>query len=110
MEADWAIDDGSEYISEKNVIEGVSIEDNRDVIKKTTGGISSITGAVAGMVDFVASKPALASVILIIIILGTVMRYSWSFIKNSIKGKKDETGHIFEDFKFDENEDSKPGD
>lgn len=110
VEADWAIDDGSEYISEKNVIEGVSIEDNRDVIKKTTGGISSITGAVAGMADFVASRPALAAFILIFIILGTVMRYSWSFIKNSIKGKKDETGHIFEDFKFDENEDSKPGD
>ena len=113
VEVDETVDEGSENVgdmAQKNVIKDVSIEDNRDVMKKTTGRISSITGAVAGMADYVASRPTLAAFILIFIILGTVMRYSWSFIKNKIKGKKDETEHIFEDFKFDEDEDSKPGD
>jgi hypothetical protein len=97
-----------EDMPKKNVIENVSIEDNRDVIKKTSHGMSSITGVVVGAADYVASRPTLAAFILIFIILGTVMRYSWGFIKNRAMGKKEETEHIFDDFKFDENEDSKP--
>jgi len=90
-----------------NVIQDILIEDNRNVVKKTAGGLSSFTGAVIGAAGYVASKPLLATTILILIILGTVTRYSWSFIKNKVKGRKEEdTNHLFEDFKYDE--DSKP--
>jgi hypothetical protein len=86
-----------------NVIKDVPIDDNRNVIKKTADSMSIVTGAVAGAAGYVASRPVLASVILILIILGTVTRYSWGFIKNRVKGKKeDNTSNLFEDFKFDE--------
>ena len=92
-----------------NVIQDVAIDDNRNVVKKTADGMALISGAVVGAAGYVASRPTLAAIFLILIILGTVMRYSWGFVKNKIKGQKDETEHIFEDFKFDENEDNKPG-
>jgi|TARA_Y100000310_G_scaffold118201_1_gene117041 hypothetical protein len=96
-----------EVVEQTNIIENVEIDDNRDVIKKTADGMSAITGAVVG---YVASKPTLATIILILIILGTVARYSKGFIINKIKGKKkDDTNHLFEDFKYKENEDNKPG-
>ena len=82
----------------------MQIDDNRNVVKKAADGMSGITGAVVGAAGYVASRPTLAAIILILIILGTVTRYSWSFIKNKVKGKEDETEHIFEDFKFDDNE------
>lgn len=113
VEADETVDGESEEVgdmAQKNVIKDVSIDDNRDAVKKTAHGLSSITGAVAGVADYVASRPALAAFILVFIILGTVMRYSWGLIRNRIKGKKDETEHIFEDFRFDDDENSKPGD
>ena len=92
-----------EGIETTNVTEDVPIDDNRNVIKKTADGMSAITGAVVGAAGYVASNPMLASVILILIILGTVTRYSWGFIKSKVKGKKeDDTGHLFEDFKFEE--------
>ena len=73
--------------------------------------MSSITGAVVGPAGYVASKPLLASVILVLIILGTITHYSWGFIKNRVAGKKeDSTENIFEDFKYEQNEDNKPGD
>ena len=52
-----------EDMPKKNVIENVSIEDNRDVIKKTSHGMSSITGVVVGAADYVASRPTLAAFI-----------------------------------------------
>lgn len=86
-----------------NVIKDVSVDDNRNIIKKTADGMSSVTGAVVGAAGYVASRPILASGILILIIIGTVAHYSWGFIKTKVKGKKeDDTGHLFEDFKFDE--------
>ena len=98
-----------DVIGLQNVIEDVPIDDNRNAIKKTADGMSSITGAIVGTAGYIASRPALAATILILIISGTVMRYSWGFIKNRVGGKKeDSTEHIFDDFKFDENEDSKP--
>jgi len=90
-----------------NVIQDVKIDDNRNVIKKTVDVMSSITGAVVGAAGYVASKPLLASTIIVLIVLGTITRYSWGFIKNKVRRKKDETGHLFEDFKY---EDNKPGD
>lgn len=102
--------ESQEVIGLKNVIEDVPIDDNRNVVKKTADGMSSITGAVVGAAGYVASKPLLASVILVLIILGTITRYSWGFIKNRVRGKKeDSTEHIFEDFKYEQNEDNKPG-
>lgn len=108
-----------EVIGLKNVIEDVEIDDNRNVVKKIADGMSSITGAVVGAAGYVASKPLLASVVLVLIILGTITHYSWGFIKNRVRGKKeDSTDHIFEDFKyegksddteFEQNEDNKPG-
>ena len=84
--------------------------------------MSSITGAVVGAAGYVASKPLLASVVLVLIILGTIMHYSWGFIKNTVKStvkgkKEDDTSNLFEDFKyegksddtaFEQNEDNKP--
>jgi len=99
-------EDSTEITGLVNVIQDVQIDDNRNVVKKAAGGISSIAGAVVAAAGYVASKPLLASVVLILIILGTITRYSWGFIKNKVRGKKDDTEHIFEDFKFDE--DSKP--
>jgi hypothetical protein len=99
-----AVESETTQDAEQNIIEGVAIDDNRNVIRKTADGMSSITGAVAGMAGYVASRPALAASILVLIILGTVTRYSWSFIKNKAKGKKEgDTSHMFEDFKFEEN-------
>ncbi|MCK4859638.1 MAG: hypothetical protein KAS87_03650 [Candidatus Omnitrophica bacterium] len=99
-----------DVVEQTNVVENVEIDDNRNVIKKTADGMSAITGAVAGAAGYVASRPTLAAVILVLIILGTVARYSKGFIINKIKGKKEsDTSHIFEDFKYKENEDNKPG-
>ncbi len=97
-----------EVVEQTNVAENVEIEDNRNVIKKTADGMSAVTGAVVGAAGYVASRPTIAAIILVLIILGTVTRYSWSFVKNKVKGKKEgDTSHIFEDFKYDEN--NKPG-
>jgi hypothetical protein len=96
-------------VTEKNVIEDVAIDDNRNVVKKAVWGVSAITGAIAGVAGYVASRPTLAAIILVLIIFGTVTHYSWGFIKNKVKGKEEETEHIFEDYKFDSNEDNKPG-
>jgi len=111
-------EDSAEGAGAVNVIQDVVIDDNRNVLKKTADGIasvtgavvSSITGAVVSAAGYVASRPILAAIFLILIILGTIMRYSWGFIKDKMNiKKKDDTDNLFEDFKFDENEDSKPG-
>lgn len=113
VEEDTAVDDNNEsentreIVEHANVIEDVEIDDNRNVIKKTADGMSSITGAVAGVAGYVASKPLLVAIILVLITFGTLTYYSWSFIKNRVRRKKDETNHLFEDFKY---EDNKPGD
>ena len=87
----------------ENVIKNVSIDDNRPLLKKTADGMSAVTGAVISTAGYIASKPALAATILILIILGTVARYSKDVIINKIKGKKkNDTSHLFKDFKFEE--------
>ena len=97
-------EDSTDVAGPVNIIQDVQIDDNRNVIKK-------ITGEVVGAAGYVASKPLLASTFLILIILGTVTRYSWGFIKNRIKGKKeDSTEDLFGDFKYEEDGDNKPGD
>jgi len=100
-----------EVFGPSNIINDVSIEDNRNVAKKAADGVSSITGAVITSAKIVASKPALASIILVSIILGIVTYYNRGFIIGKIKREKPEDGdHIFEDYKFkDENENRKFG-
>ena len=87
-------------IDENVVIEDVVISDNRSVPKKITGAMSVVTGAVVSTVGYITSRPILASIILSLIVIGTVARYSKDFIINKIKGKKDNTENLFEDFKF----------
>ena len=71
---------------------------------KIAKGISSVTGAAVSTVGYITSRPALASIILTLIILGTVIHYSWGFIKNKARGKKPEdTSNLFKDYKFEEN-------
>ncbi|MBI2134613.1 hypothetical protein HYU09_01355 [Candidatus Woesearchaeota archaeon] len=99
---------GNETLQESfgpvNVIKDVLIEDKRDAIKKTADGLKSIAGAVVSTANYVVSKPKLASVILVTIILGVVTYYSRDFIIQKIKGKKPEkeTSHLFSDFDFKE--------
>ena len=94
----------------ENVFQDVPIEDNRNVLKKTADGMSGITGAVVGAAGYVASRPLLASLILVLIILATVLHYSWGTLKNRIKVKKGDASHIFNDFNYKEqNENNKPG-
>ena len=93
----------------ENIFQDVPIEDNRNVLKKTADGMSAVTGAVVGAAGYIASRPLLASIILVLIILATVLHYSWGTLKNKIKGKKGDASHIFSDFKYKEkNEDNKP--
>ncbi len=92
-----------EEVAEENVIKDVSIEDKRNVLKKTADGMSIITGAVVSTAGYIASKPILATIILVLITLGTVTYYSKDFIVSKIKRKKPEdTSHLFEDFKYEE--------
>ncbi len=87
----------------QSVFSDVPIEDNRNALKKTADGISSITGAVVGAAGYVASRPALATAILILIIIGVVLHYSWGSLKDKALGrKKDSTEHLFKDFKYEE--------
>lgn len=85
----------------ENVVKNVSIDDNRPILKKTADGMSAVTGAAISAAGYIASKPALATTILILIILGTVARYSKDAIIDKIKGKKkNDTSHLFKDFNF----------
>src|SRR3989338_477869 len=59
----------------ENVFQDVPIEDNRNVLKKTADGMSAVTGAVVGAAGYIASRPLLASIILVLIILATVLHY-----------------------------------
>ncbi|MEK6950044.1 MAG: hypothetical protein AABX34_07510 [Nanoarchaeota archaeon] len=87
----------------QNVFSDVPIEDNRNALKKTADGVSAITGAVVGAAGYVASRPALATTILVLIIIGVVLHYSWGFLKERVMGrKKDSTEHLFKDFKYEE--------
>lgn len=76
--------------------ENVQIDDNRPVMKKYADTLPLITGAVVNGAGFVVSRPWLASVIIVIIILGIVTYYG----KGLIKKKKDDTEDLFEDFDF----------
>ncbi len=85
----------------ENVFQDVPIEDNRNVLKKTADGMSAVTGAVVGAAGYIASRPLLASIILVLIILATVLHYSWGFIKGKVKGENPgKTDHLFEDFRY----------
>lgn len=90
-----------ESLEPANVIKDVSIEDNRNALKKAADVLKAVTGAVVGTAGYVVSKPKLASVILVTIILGVVTYYSRDFIMQRIKGKKpEETSKLFNDFDF----------
>ena len=87
----------------QNVFSDVPIEDNRNALKKTADGVSAITGAVVGAAGYIASRPALATTILVLIIIGVVLHYSWGFLKDRVSGrKKDSTEQLFKDFKYEE--------
>lgn len=90
-------------IDENVIIEDVLISDNRSVPKKITGAMSVVTGAVVSTVGYITSRPILAAIILSLVVIGTVARYSKDFIINKIKGKKEEdASNLFEDYKFEE--------
>jgi len=92
-----------EEAAQNNVIEDVFVEDNRNIVKKTMGGLSAITGAAVETANYVASRPTLASIILIVIVIATVAYYSKGFIIEKIKGEdKEKTDHLFEDFDYKE--------
>jgi len=102
----------SEAVEEvaENVFQDVPIEDNRNVLKKTADGMSAVTGAVVGAAGYIASRPLLASITLVLIILAVVLHYSWGFIKGKVKGENSgKTDHLFNDFNYKKNEDNKPG-
>lgn len=105
-----ADEDAQELFGPINVIKDVLIEDNRDIMKKTSDGLNAISGAAITTAKIIASKPTLASIVLVVIILGIVTYYNRSFIINRVKKENpDDTDHIFEDFQFDgENENHKP--
>lgn len=85
----------------ENVFQDIPIEDNRNVLKKTADGMSAVTGAIVGAAGYIASRPLLASIILVLIILATVLHYSWGFIKRKAKGENPgKTDHLFEDFRY----------
>jgi len=88
-----------------NLIKNVPIEDNRNVIKKTGDGLTAVTGAVISTAKIIASKPTLASIILVVIILGTVTYYSRGFLVEKIKRKKpQDESNLFEDFEYNQEE------
>jgi hypothetical protein len=90
-----------------NNLKSVPIEDNRNMVKKASHGFSLVTGAVTRTTGYVTSRPLLAGFILVLIIAGIVLHYSWGYIKTRITGKKeDSTENIFSDFKFEDGEDS----
>ena len=101
-EDDMSNETSQESIGPANVIKDVPIEDNRNAIRKTADVLKAVTGAVVGTASYVVSKPKLASVILVTIILGVVTYYSRDFIVQKVKGKKpEETSKLFNDFDFD---------
>ena len=92
--------EAAEEVAE-NVFQDVPIEDKRNVLKKTADGMSAVTGAVVGTAGYIASRPLLASIILVLIILATVLHYSWGFIKGKVKGENPrKTDHLFDDFRY----------
>lgn len=86
--------------SAQNVFLNVPVEDNRNALKKIKDGLSIVTGMVVSTAGYVASRPALATTILVIIIIATMIHYSRGFLGKF--GKKKETENLFKDFKFDE--------
>jgi len=94
-----------EIFGPTNIINDVAIEDNRNAAKKTVDGVNSVTGAVISTAKVVASKPALASILLVTIILAIITYYGRGFIRSKIKKEKSgETDHIFEDYQFKDKE------
>ncbi len=93
----------------QNVFTNVSIEDNRNTIKKVADGLDTITGAVVGAAGFVASRPTLATSLLILIIFATVLHYSWGYIKNRLSAKKkEETEKLVKDYQVEEDNKKEP--
>jgi hypothetical protein len=89
-------DQGGEFRAD-NVV----IEDNRPLSKRSGEGLSAITGTLISTAGFISSRPFLASTILVIIILGTVIHYSKGFFSRRLKGKRKDTEELFKDFKYD---------
>ncbi|MBW2976912.1 hypothetical protein KY347_05690 [Candidatus Woesearchaeota archaeon] len=92
-----------ELAERQNIIEDVEINDSRSATKKLFDGLSSVTGAVVGAAGYVASKPLLASIVLISIVILTAAYYSKDIIISKVRKKKSEdTSRLFEDFRFEE--------
>ena len=87
-----------------NVIKDVPIDDKRNAVKKISDVLKAVTGAVVSTAGYIVSKPKLASVILVTIILGIITYYSRDFIIQRVKGNKrgGETSKLFKDFNFKE--------
>lgn len=98
--------ESAEIFGPPNLIKDVKIEDSRSLAKKSVDGISSVTGAAISTAKIVASKPTLASMILITIILGITAYYSKGFIIGRIR-KKDDSSKLFKDFKYSKEEEKK---
>jgi hypothetical protein len=95
---------GQEFLMENSTIptiEDVHIEDNRSVWKKTYSGMSFVTGAAIETAGYVAEKPLLTTLILSLIIIGTVAYYSKNYIIKKIKKENpDDTSNLFDDYKY----------
>ena len=83
-----------------NVVEDAIISDNRPVYKKIGSVVGAVTGSVVRTSGYIASRPLLASIILVMIILLIVAYYSRGFIANRIRKKKPETSELFKDYKY----------
>ena len=83
-----------------NLIKGVKIDDRRPASKKAVDGISYITGKVISAAKVIASRPALASILIVTIVLGVVVYYGRGAIMGKIRRRKDDA--IFKDYDFHE--------
>lgn len=95
----------SEEFGPANLVQDVRIEDSRGIAKKSMDGVSSVTGAAISTAKVIASKPTLASIILITIILGITAYYGRGFITGKVRKKDD--GKLFKDFKYSKEEEEK---
>jgi len=101
-------ENATEPQEEANVIKAVEISDKRPVYKKIGSGLGIVTGSVVRAGGYIASRPLLASVILIVIVLLIVGYYGRGFLMDRIKGRKSrDTSQLFKDFKYKEEKEEK---
>src|SRR3989338_6349216 len=101
-------ENATEPQEEANVIKAVEISDKRPVYKKIGSGLGIVTGSVVRAGGYIASRPLLASVILIVIVLLIVGYYGRGFLMDRIKGRKSrDTSQLFKNFKYKEEKEEK---